>query len=1398
MFKKLKDKLAEEVKSSPQRIQQFAQAAQAAVTSASSSISDITNNDLFTIADNDNSQNNATRSQPSPHKQQNLFQDVSLTQSPPELVDHANEMENQRQRKLSNSSFASDVSFRLPSYETPSTYHLQSDMEVSASEADERGFSGGPATLDRVTKEQLYSAYKRTQERYNKYRNQYGDLARHYKLLERENAKARSVLVETQDKALRRISELKEQCALEQSAKAHLEKALRIEIEEKIMKIEALNTKVHLLQNNDTSNNPEKMDNENDVKLISFTAENTSKTTIEEPSLPDITSLNNKIEKMEQLLNKYKDSLKISKDKNSQLTVELQILSNEIENKYKQIQEFKNTEEHLNEANTKIQELNDANEELQNQINAHDFTKIKQLSTVEMDLQKATEEITELRSKIEVFSKKEEEYAISLAENKLSIHKELEIKEAEIKSLKDGLSASKQEVQSLKIVLDDHKNRLTVLEEEKAKLSKDCTELTTTRVRIDEMNSQLQELSKKCQTLEQLKSKADEEYKCLQLQLKQETAEKLAMIDRNVYLESRNTQLTEENTKKSAQITSLESDLQILSKDKIDASCKDESEVINLLKELNKWKEKCENLESEIQEEREELLKLQTEIEKLLANHESIQSQNAEFRSTIANWATKYSTLKQASREYKTKIAKTVKKMSQEAIELRQLISDTSNETQTIINNNKESLCLFGKDVNDLFKNSVQSLEKKIDATSAQCNKITKAYEEKQAELAASYARNSEMLSEKMELEFKITKLGEQIDTEGLALKDELLNKVNGYERALEDIKIAESENKTLHKKVKEIEIENQKMRDSLRMLESDKNTLNVIISSLEEKQKKISEELETVTRDHEESVSVINCLSKENEELKKSKAMELEASQRIHCHLENEKSEHSATAGLLQHVNIEKNELSEKLINVESKNMQLIAQIEELDELHQATKEKMIELEGVFNKSDQTEEFEKEKKNLSDEIKAAENNYIKIHSEFEDLKVRYKIAEENNTKLNSDIVRTSEDYDRKNIQMNEIEEKYEHLSEENFKLKNEKANFISNIKKLDSEINDIKKSHTEIEFEKDRLNYIIEKLESKEVEENKLNVTETKVTQTEQASVPLDNVLNINEASAMFENKWVLENKQAAMASTASLNLKTNVQEDIIEQYTALKINYDALKDDNRRLHSDIEGLQSYLTKISKENSVLNDKLREMIATSEHSMDNDQLSSDITQLKTELLKGTEKINDLLRENSLLNEENLELKDQLNSQNYSKPPEMVRSVNNNHKENENIKEKYDDLLQTSSEIKKHNMDLELINKSVSGNIVQLQEKNEKLRLSNEKLERRLDEALVSLRHLHSLTENTELEYLRNILYEYLTGTGTHSVTLAKVLAAIVKFDDMQTQMVLQKEKERQGFVSGHL
>lgn len=118
--------------------------------------------------------------------------------------------------------------------------HFQSDMDQSASEVDDNI----SPQLDRVTKDQLYSAYRNVQMKHRKYRDKYRELASHYRDIQRNASKLESLLEETQDKALRRIADLKEQCLLEQQAKAHLEELLRNDIDEKECLISSLNTKV--------------------------------------------------------------------------------------------------------------------------------------------------------------------------------------------------------------------------------------------------------------------------------------------------------------------------------------------------------------------------------------------------------------------------------------------------------------------------------------------------------------------------------------------------------------------------------------------------------------------------------------------------------------------------------------------------------------------------------------------------------------------------------------------------------------------------------------------------------------------------------------------------------------------------------------------------------------------------------------------------------------------------------------------------------------------------------------------------------------------------------------------------------------------------------------------------
>lgn len=89
---------------------------------------------------------------------------------------------------------ASDVSFRLPSFDTSpsSAYNFQSDLDASASEFEDSASTVGyEAQLDVISKEKLYDAYKKASERFTKYRSRYSDLVRRYRDLERDNNKAR-------------------------------------------------------------------------------------------------------------------------------------------------------------------------------------------------------------------------------------------------------------------------------------------------------------------------------------------------------------------------------------------------------------------------------------------------------------------------------------------------------------------------------------------------------------------------------------------------------------------------------------------------------------------------------------------------------------------------------------------------------------------------------------------------------------------------------------------------------------------------------------------------------------------------------------------------------------------------------------------------------------------------------------------------------------------------------------------------------------------------------------------------------------------------------------------------------------------------------------------------------
>ncbi len=179
------------------------------------------------------------------------------------------------------------------------------------------------AQLEQISKEHIYQAYRNSLDKYQKYRGRYTELVRRYRELEKDNAKARQVLVETQDKALRRISELREQCQLEQQAKAHLESALRLEMDDLQCVVKTLRTKLELL-----GENPDNVLNGPSLNATSESA------TTDEQSLINLSTDTDSSNEHVDLINR--------------LEKEIKELKEELENSRKEINELKHREEEGN------------------------------------------------------------------------------------------------------------------------------------------------------------------------------------------------------------------------------------------------------------------------------------------------------------------------------------------------------------------------------------------------------------------------------------------------------------------------------------------------------------------------------------------------------------------------------------------------------------------------------------------------------------------------------------------------------------------------------------------------------------------------------------------------------------------------------------------------------------------------------------------------------------------------------------------------------------------------------------------------------------------------------------------------------------------------------------------
>lgn len=1179
---------------------------------------------------------------------------------------------------------ASDTSFRLPAYDNPnSSFNLQSDLDVSASEVEDKQ----PANLDSVSKEQLHQAYRKSLDRYQKYRLRYTELARRYRDLEKDNSKARSVLLETQDKALRRINELREQCNLEQQAKTHMESVLRLEMDEMQCVIKTLKTKLEVTLTED------KLSEENLISLANAGAEENSEEGLE--------ILKNNITRMEETINEYQRENKTLVEQKTE--------------------ESKNYQKQINDLNNKIKQL-------------------------------------QLR---------EEDNAILLAENKMIVHSELENKDGEVKGLRDKLSSFENDV---KRAITEKK----VLEQQVSDLKKIVNELNQSSViKLSETESLVKTLSDDKHKLEV--SIKDMEKNILNLGNEKKELDNLV---RSFEIEVSDLKQKEQELGNSeGKRIELEKELENLK---------------NLQNDKN-LEDQIEQLKSEIETMKNEKLKIENQLKEVFEEKKQVNFELKQIKDKMEKVNNKFKKLsdeKNTLQQQNENLNRENQVCKEEIISLEQQKSSLNEEVKSIkiINENTESDAI--RSLQDSMKVTITSLEEKlllagreVNAKSDQLNSLTR----KNSELIDSLDKEKDdSIHEVSNLKSKIESLkNEKKDLEKTLEKEirekselktqvtNILQEIGRLEEQLKDVKNSYSE---ISKEKRSLE---EKVEKSQKQISDSKNKDKEKIKELEIRFKKYQSESTEKNSILEENNSHLQNSVKESE----ISLQKLEEKLNL---LENVRIDHeTAKEAILK--------LEEKLLQCLDENSRLFNAKELMeheyrslqDQLETKDKEKLCLLDN--NKCLEEKQIElsttlKQKIDELNQIMIVENSVSNLETEKNnltekcdqlikdiELERQEKNDKQNELNLLGDMLKIFETEvkvlkDEKKIAVKEVEllkAENENNSDNNQILINQSQNKLLELETLLKQIMDenqfLKDSNSELEkslsnfdekkIENEYLNTLVKQLECDLLaggDEKKIMETETS---------ELRDKLKAQQCEIyVFETKQKEiedENNLTKLELKSNQAMITDLNRDF-ENIKTEKIKLELFEEENKVIKLELE---SYRIEISKLNKDINDfneirvqnlelleKIKDLesktiVESAEQCLELQQKLKDLEQTTNgkisnlnqeidELLDNAKFTKDKLTEFDMLRQENSDLKERIGN---SVNPNISNDFNELLKEKNDLDEKLKKILYEVQDVSNRNLFLE----QKCENYLIIEQSNERLKNSNDKLTRQLDETLVS-------------------------------------------------------------------
>ncbi|XP_006869221.1 PREDICTED: golgin subfamily A member 4 [Chrysochloris asiatica] len=774
---------------------------------------------------------------------------------------------------------------RLELDSSSSTFDPPSDMESEAEDS--------VGNSDSLSKEQLIQRLRRMERSLSSYRGKYSELVAAYQILHREKKKLQGILSQSQDKALRRIGELREELQMDQQAKKHLQEEFDASLEEKDQYISVLQTQVSLLKHR-LQNGPMNADLPKPPLLMESQTEGVTKEENAESNIEPVVgdgvssktleTLQQRVKRQENLLQRCKETIQSHKEQCTLLTNEKEALQEQLDERLQELEKMK--ELHMAEKTKLITQLRDAKNLIEQLEQDKGMVIAETKRQMHETLEMKEEEIAQLRTRIKQMTTQGEELREQKEKSEKAAFEELEKALSTAQKTEEARRKLKAEMdEQIKAIEKTSEEERISLQQELSRVKQEVVDIMKKssedqitklqKLHEKELASKEQEMTKKLQAQErefqeQMKvtlEKSQSEYlKITQEKEQQESLalEELELQKKAILTESENKlhNLQQEAETYRTRILELESSLE---KSLQESKNQSENTAINLEAEKNKH-----NKEITVMVE-----KHKTELESLQQQQDNL-------------WTEKLQVLKQG---HQTEMEKLREKYEQEKETLlkdkeslfQNHIEEMNEKTLEKLDVKQTELESLSSELSEVLKTR-HKLEEELSALKVQADQAKQDFEAKLDEERNHHQQQVDSIIKEQEIAIQRTEkaLKDEINQLGLLLKekDQHLKELQAHVENLEaDIKRSEGELKqtsakldlfqsyqsTSQEQAKASEEQMAQLQKRLLDLESERLFLSKQVAEVEMQKKDISIELDN----HKIQVQdLMQQLEKQNSEM--------------------------------------------------------------------------------------------------------------------------------------------------------------------------------------------------------------------------------------------------------------------------------------------------------------------------------------------------------------------------------------------------------------------------------------------------------------------------------------------------------------------------------------------------